>query len=881
MALLCQSGAEPIPGYQLVQRLGTGGYGEVWKATAPGGLTKAIKIVYGHRCDVRAEQELKSLGRIKEVRHPFILSLERFEIIANQLVIVMELADASLMDRFQQCQRSGLPGIPRSELLAYLLDAADALDYMGEQYGLQHLDIKPQNLLLVGGRIKLADFGLVKHLEGSSVSATGGITPIYATPEAFDGRVSRYSDQYSLAIVYQEMLTGCRPFPGTTALQLASQHSKCPPLVDALSVEDRPAIRRALAKIPEQRFPTCREMVENLLAHGEPARQATGSKAAIRLPPRTEQTPRVVQKLPTPAPRAENKPHAVSLSLAREAPTPVLKPRPDADQVSPVGSPSRPTLRPLSSDGEASGRGLRPTLFLGVGGIAGWTLRRLRQRLQRQFNDLSTVPIFRLLHLDTDRTAFLPAEEPENSPALDVTETLLLPLRRPEHYRARARELLRWIDRRWLYNIPHSLLTGGARPLGHLALVDNAAEVLSRLREVLTGLTSASAKTAGVQATGLPLRDETPQIFVIASMAGGTGGGMVLSLAYAVQQILAELALPDDSVCGILMLATGQRRSEAELARLNAYATLSELQHFSAPGAGYPGIPEQGLLAFGPETRPFRDVYVAHLGDQLDRRSVETGTDPVADYLDLCAVGGVGAFLEQWRRQSHAAAGGAEMDCRLRLFCLHRVSFPRLRLAALAADLFCQQVVDRWRGQPGNWEEKRAEKEVLTQMPLLGLDTESLSKQFHAAALRVFGEEAEQCFLKMLADFTAEPTPPPVQALPAKLAEEALAKIDIFLGPSADPKGGKNPAVTPVDAELGQQAEALTRELGLRDPRLVAYAGGSTGQAAGSGSLRCSIQPPIHRRVEHEIASTLHSIAGPACSPAQPLCCRRFRLPGQ
>src|SRR5258705_901265 len=91
--------SEPIPGYQLRQRIGAGGYGEVWSAEATGQLVKAIKFVYGQMDETRAARELKSLNLIKGVRHPFLLSLERIEVVDDQLVIVTELADGSLKDR--------------------------------------------------------------------------------------------------------------------------------------------------------------------------------------------------------------------------------------------------------------------------------------------------------------------------------------------------------------------------------------------------------------------------------------------------------------------------------------------------------------------------------------------------------------------------------------------------------------------------------------------------------------------------------------------------------------------------------------------------------------------------------------------------------------
>src|SRR4051812_23483392 len=285
MAVTLTARAEPIPGYFLIERLGRGGFGEVWKCEAPGGMFKAIKLVYGNLDQAgddgkAAEQEKKSLERIKQIRHPFLLSLERYDVVDGQLMIVMELADRSLWDRFRDCRTEHMPGIPREELLRYLIEAAEALDMMNQEHNLQHLDVKPQNLFLVHNHVKVADFGLVKVFEGMSASVTGGVTPVYAAPETFDDRVTRFSDQYSLAIVYQELLTGRRPFNGNNTRQLILQHLTQPPDLSPLPECDRGAIGRALAKKPEERFPSCTSLVASLRAQGNPTTPA----AAVVVP---------------------------------------------------------------------------------------------------------------------------------------------------------------------------------------------------------------------------------------------------------------------------------------------------------------------------------------------------------------------------------------------------------------------------------------------------------------------------------------------------------------------------------------------------------------------------------------------------------------------
>src|SRR2546423_1974325 len=278
MSFLREQNAEPLPGYRLIEPLGTGGFGEVWKCEAPGGLYKAIKFVYGNLNSLdtdaaRAEQERSALERVKGVRHPFVLSIEQIQNVDGELVIVTELADKSLHDLFVEHQAAGLVGIPREVLLRFIRDAAEALDHMNEKHNLQHLDIKPRNLFLISDRVKVADFGLVKHLERQSASGLlGGVTPLYAPPETFTGKISQTSDQYSLAVVYQELLTGQRPFVGKNVRQLAQQHLQVEPDLRALPEAERPIVARALAKDPTQRFANCMGFLAQLYRARAPVR---------------------------------------------------------------------------------------------------------------------------------------------------------------------------------------------------------------------------------------------------------------------------------------------------------------------------------------------------------------------------------------------------------------------------------------------------------------------------------------------------------------------------------------------------------------------------------------------------------------------------------
>jgi hypothetical protein len=200
---------------------------------------------------------------------------------------------------------------------------------------------------------------------------------------------------------------------------------------------------------------------------------------------------------------------------------------------------------------------LRPTLFIGLGGLAGRALQQLRGRLAERFGDLGEMPAIDLLLIDTDVRALTQASGGSAERSLATSQTMALPLRKTLDYRTDSRKLLRWLSRRWLYNIPRSLQTEGLRPLGRLALVDHVEQVIKRLRAALMAVTAPDALATSALHADRPF-EGPPRVFVVSSISGGAGSGMVLDVAYAIQHVAGELGLNIDDLCGLLAHVTGR-----------------------------------------------------------------------------------------------------------------------------------------------------------------------------------------------------------------------------------------------------------------------------------------------------------------------------------
>ena len=266
---------ESIGRYQIVKELGHGAMGVVYQAVDPTiGRQVAIKTIRLDDVD-DADERAKLRERLfREARsagilsHPGIVTIYDMEERGDIAFIAMEFVDGPTLDQLLSSKKPIAP----ERLINILRQTAAALDYAHAK-GIIHRDIKPANIMMASdGAVKITDFGIAKVTTSQQYTQTGTIlgTPNYMSPEQVQGlAVTGRADQFSLAVIAFEMLTGERPFTGehltTVVYKIVAED---PPPVQRLNPTLSPQIdavlRRALLKKPEGRYNLCIEFLNGL-----------------------------------------------------------------------------------------------------------------------------------------------------------------------------------------------------------------------------------------------------------------------------------------------------------------------------------------------------------------------------------------------------------------------------------------------------------------------------------------------------------------------------------------------------------------------------------------------------------------------------------------
>lgn len=274
--------ARTIGRYVVREEIGQGGMATVYRAFDPHFQRDvAIKVLPLHflhdpRFRARFEREARIVAGLQ---HPAIVPVYDFGEDNGQPYLVMSLmSGGSLEDRLRQ---GPLSLVETERIIGRLAPALDA----AHQRGVIHRDLKPANILFdQWNEPYLTDFGIVKLTQSTgpdsaSLTTIGGIigTPAYMSPEQVQGEhIDGRSDVYSLGIILFQMLSGRLPFDATTPIGLAFKHVSEPiPSIQAmgnvrLPTDFQAIINRAMAKLPDNRYPTALALARDLtrLVHG-------------------------------------------------------------------------------------------------------------------------------------------------------------------------------------------------------------------------------------------------------------------------------------------------------------------------------------------------------------------------------------------------------------------------------------------------------------------------------------------------------------------------------------------------------------------------------------------------------------------------------------
>lgn len=266
---------QSIAGCRLLRLIGRGNNSEIYLGEHPElSHPVAVKLLYARKGEREVQRFLTQSVMLSKLNHPHVIHIYDFGLTDNDGVpyLVMSYAPhGTLRQRYPRGSR-----LPLAEVVGYVEQAADALQYVHE-HQLVHRDVKPQNMLLdAHNQVILNDFGtaIVSYSLVPNVADFEG-TVLYAAPEQLEGRSLRGSDQYALAVMTYELLAGTWPFLGTFEDVTRKHMFEQPPMLRSKGIEVpsgvEDALQRALSKDPTDRFPCIQDFSDALKAAAKPA----------------------------------------------------------------------------------------------------------------------------------------------------------------------------------------------------------------------------------------------------------------------------------------------------------------------------------------------------------------------------------------------------------------------------------------------------------------------------------------------------------------------------------------------------------------------------------------------------------------------------------
>jgi eukaryotic-like serine/threonine-protein kinase len=411
--LSSQKPATPEPSeiagrYQIVQKLGAGAFGTVYKAKDKVlGRMVAIKTIRleglaaaGASLDELLERFTREAQVSAQIKHPNIVTVYDIATADGLTYLAMEFLDGVGLDKIISGGK-----LPLERAASIGAQVADALGF-AHKNNIVHRDIKPANIMIeAGDRVKVTDFGIAKVINsGEHLTMTGSLlgTPSYMSPEqARGGEIDGRSDLFSVGCVLYEMLAGQKAFRGESITALIFKIiTEEPPPIHALdpSIPEEMirVLSKALSKAPETRYQTGHELAADLLTFTRPG---TSPTVRVSESPTARSSPNVTTDLPTihtpptvagAAPTQLSKPTAPKPATPPPPPPRAASPTPQAPPPIPAASP-RPAPPKRSNAGLFIVLGLLFIVFAGGAAVAGWYFF-LRKPTGRTVVDASPVP---------------------------------------------------------------------------------------------------------------------------------------------------------------------------------------------------------------------------------------------------------------------------------------------------------------------------------------------------------------------------------------------------------------------------------------------------------------------------------------------------------